>query len=238
MKFAAFLAPVALFGAAACSGGPALVEGPGLHVVSGTTLPPPTAADLSALDRPYLIGPFDKLKIDVFGIEELDQEIQADASGRISMPLAGVVDAAGKTPGELAEVIEERLRGYVKNPQVTVNLEETVSQVVTVDGEVKKPGLYPVIGRMTLMRAVATAEGLTEFAKRREVVIFRTVGDQRLAALYSLEAIRKGAYPDPDIYANDVVVVGDSEGRRLFRNFVQVAPSLLSAPLVAVLNNN
>ena len=177
--------------------------------------------------------------IDVFGIEELsEKEVQTDASGRISFPLAGVIEAAGKTPGEIEEEIEARLRSrYVRDPQVTVNLKETVSQVITVDGQVKKPGLYPVVGKMTLMRAVATAEGTAEFARLDDVVIFRTVKGQQLAALYNLKAIRRGNYQDPEVFANDVVVVGDSQARRLFKDALQIVP-LLTTPLIIALQNN
>ncbi|MEY4501836.1 MAG: hypothetical protein RIS52_1726 [Pseudomonadota bacterium] len=207
-----------------------------VQVVPSGVLPPPDRAALFAQERPYLIGPFDKLKIDVFGIEELsNKEVQADASGRISFPLVGVINAAGKTPTEVEEMIEAGLRGrYVRNPQVTVNVSEAVSQVFTVDGEVKKPGLYPVIGRMTLMRAVATAEGTTEFAKPQEVVIFRQVGDQQMAGLYDLKAIRAGAYADPEIYPNDVIVVGESVGRRIFKDALQIVP-LITTPIVGIL---
>jgi polysaccharide biosynthesis/export protein len=209
-----------------------------VQVVQSTELPPPDRTDLMELNRPYLIGPFDKLIIDVFGIEELSKkEVQTDAGGRISFPLAGIIEAAGKTPAELEQIIEERLRGrFVRNPQVTVNLKETVSQVITVDGQVKEPGLYPVIGRMTLMRAVATAKGVDEFAKLDDVVVFRTVKSQKMAALYNLKAIRRGYYDDPEVFANDVVVVGDSAGRRLFKDALQIAP-LLTTPLIVLLQN-
>jgi polysaccharide biosynthesis/export protein len=205
----------------------------GVSVVPATELLPPERIDLFEQNRPYLIGPFDKLSIDVFGIEELSaKEVQTDAGGRISFPLAGIIDAAGHTPGELEEMIEERLRGrFVRDPQVTVNLKETVSQVVTVDGQVKEPGLYPVIGRMTLMRAVATAKGASEFARLDDIVIFRTVNGQKMAALYNLKAIRRGFYNDPEVFANDVVVVGDSKARRLFRDALQIFP-LLTTPLI------
>ncbi len=201
-------------------------------------LPPPERSDLIEQNRPYLIGPFDKLIIDVFGIEELSKkEVQTDAGGRISFPLAGIVEAAGRTPAELENIIEERLRGrYVRDPQVTVNLKETVSQVITVDGQVKEPGLYPVIGRMTLMRAVATASGAGEFARLDDVVIFRTVAGRRMAALYNLKAIRRGNYDDPEVYANDVVVVGDSQARRLFKDALQVLP-LLTTPIILLFQN-
>lgn len=220
-------------------GGPKTIGGsPNLKVSSADALPPPTRADLLSMDRPYMIGSYDKLSIDVFGVEELSKkDIQADASGRISMPLVGELEAAGKTPAELARLIEDRLRGrYIRDPQVTVNLTETVSQVMTVDGEVKKPGLYPVIGRMTLVRAVATAEGTTEFARLRHVVIFRTVAGQRMAALYNLQAIRNGRYDDPEVFANDVVQVGDLQAKRVFKDVLQLAPAL-STPLVYLLDN-
>ncbi len=219
---------------AACSRSPALVGRPDLATTRFTELPPPTAPDLSTIAGVQLIGPYDKIEIDVFGIEDLRREVQADGSGRVSFPLAGTVDAAGLSSTQLAEVIRDRLRKYVRDPQVTVNLKETVSQVVTVDGQVREPGLYPVLGHMTLMRAVAVAKGTTDFAQTEEVVVFRKVGAQSMAGLYDLAAIRRGAYADPQIYANDVIVVGDSPSRRLVRNLLQVAP-VLTAPLIAVL---
>lgn len=222
--------------ASACAGKPVLGGDPALKVVQGTVLPAPERSDLTALERPYLIGPFDKLKIDVFGIEDLsDKEVQVDASGRISFPLAGIVEVAGKTPGEIETLLTRQLAArYVRNPQVTVNLLETVSQVMTVEGEVREPGLYPVIGRMTLLRAVARAKGTTEFSRLDDVVVFRTVKGQRYAALYNLTSIRRGTYEDPEIYASDVVVVGNSSARKLFKDLLQIAP-LLTTPLIIAL---
>jgi len=219
----------------ACAGRPPLTASPGLTVVSSMeALPAPTRTDLTAGDRPSLIGPLDTIGIDVFNVPELSREMQVDASGRISMPLIGTVDARGKTAQELAEGIEGALRGrYVRNPDVTVNIKNSVSQVVTIDGQVVEPGLYPVTNQMTLMRAIASAKGLSEFAKQDDVVILRTVDNQRMAALYNIEAIRRGAYPDPQIYANDVIQVGDSPQRRLFRDVISLSP-LLAAPLIAI----
>ena len=219
-----------------CAGQSALGGNPNIQISRSGVLPPPERVDLFEQNRPYLIGPFDKLIIDVFGIEELSKkEVQTDAGGRISFPLAGIVEAAGKTPAEVEDILEERLRiRFVRDPQVTVNLKETVSQVITVDGQVKEPGLYPVIGRMTLVRAVATAKGTGEFAKLDDVVIFRTVNGQRMAALYNLKAIRRGSYEDPEVFANDVVIVGDSSARRIFKDFLQIAP-LLTTPIILLL---
>ena len=220
---------------ASCAGKPPLGGSPDVAVINSQEMPAPTRRDLAANSRVYLIGPYDKLKIDVFGIEDLLKIVQIDASGRLSFPLIGTLEAAGLSPDELAAEIERRLRGrYIRDPQVTVNLEETVSQVITVDGQVQKPGLYPVVGRMTLMRAVATSGGLAEFADLQDVVIFREVDGQRLAGLYNLQGIRRGNYPDPEVYANDVVVVGDSPARRLFKDIIQAAP-LFTTPLIVAL---
>ena len=86
---------------------------------------------------------------------------------------------------------------------------------------------------MTLMRAIASAKGLAEFARQEDIVILRTVNGRRMAGLYNIAAIRNGAYDDPPIYANDVIVVGDSPQRRLFRDLVSLSP-LLAAPLIAI----
>jgi polysaccharide biosynthesis/export protein len=221
---------------ASCASRPALQSTQRLTVVSGeTALPAPARTDLVSADRLTLVGPLDTISVDVFGVPELTRTIQVDASGRISMPLIGTLDAGGKTSGELATDIEQALAGrFVRDPDVSVNISTSVSQVVTVDGQVVEPGLYPVTNQMTLLRAVASARGLTEFAKQDDVVILRTVNGRKLAGLYNIDAIRRGVYDDPAIFANDVVVVGDSPARRLFRDLVGLAP-VLAAPIVAIL---
>lgn len=223
----------------ACGGRLPLQSTERLTVVQNSGgLPAPDRNDLTAGDRPSLIGPLDTIQVDVFNVEELSREMQVDASGRISMPLVGTIDARGKTAGELADDIEAALRGrYVRNPEVTVNIKSSVSQVVTIDGQVVEPGLYPVTNQMTLMRAIASAKGLSEFAREDDVIILRTVNSQKMAGLYNVTAIRRGAYDDPAIYANDVIVVGDSPQRRLFRDFVSLSP-LLAGPLIAILQRN
>ncbi len=204
--------------------------------VNADKLPTPIGADYSASDAPYLLGPLDEISVSVAGMDELSQKlVQVDASGRFSVPLAGTLEAAGKTPDQVATLIRDRLRqNYIRNPQVAVNLVRTVSQTVTIEGEVKKPGIYPTLGRMSLLRAIASAEGVTEFARLQDVVILRRVGGKEYAALYNLRAIRRAQYDDPDVYPGDVVMVDESRGRRMFKDFLQVAP-LLTAPLIVAL---
>ena len=215
-------------------GGDNLVGRPDLQIVTTGDFPAPTRQDLILQQRAYVVGPFDKLSVDVFGAADLSRVVQVDANGQIALPLVGAIDAAGKTPAELSASVSDRLRGrYVRNPQVTVNA-ETISQTYTVDGQVDTPGNYPLTGRMTLIKAVASAKGLNAYARSDYIVVFRQVNNKHMAALYDLRAIRQGIYPDPEIFANDVILVGESRGSRLFSQ-VLASGALLTAPLVAIL---
>jgi polysaccharide biosynthesis/export protein len=195
---------------------------PDLAVLS--ELPAPTAADYAGDERPYVVGPYDRLVVDVFGIDGLaNREVQVDATGNLSFPLAGLLYVAGRTPRETEMAIAEALReAYVLDPQVTVAVKETGNRLITIDGRINSPGLYPVVGRMTLMQLVARSGGVAEYADLERVVVFRKVEGQRMAALYDLAAIRRGAYADPEVYANDVVLVDDSKSQLLFRNFTSI----------------
>ncbi len=221
---------------AGCAHTPELGGAPGITVVDLASLPAPYEVDASTSARPYLLGPGDEVLVDVVGIEGMnDRRISLDGAGRISIPLAGVIDANGLTAAQLEGAVIARMReGYVRSPIVSINLSEARSRKVTVDGEVERPGAFPVVGRMTLMQAVALAQGPGEFARLQDVVVFRTVGDQRMVALYNLAAIRRGAYADPEIFADDIVVVGQSSGRRLFESIVQ-AGTLVVGPIIALI---
>lgn len=222
-----------------CFGGQQPVgEHSSIRLVSGDVLPVPVALDVLPATQPFAIGPLDKLRIDVHGIPELtDRQFQVDPHGNISLPIAGTVVAGGKAPEQLQADIRQRLiAAYVRDPRVAVNVEEAKSRVITVDGEVRTPGIYPVVGNMTLIRAVASANGTAEFAKLSDVVVFRTVDGQRYAALYNLGAIRRGNYPDPAIFPNDVIVVNDSRSRRIFKDFLQIVP-LLTTPIIVAFQN-
>ena len=198
-------------------------------------LPKPEAADVVHSSRTAFIGPFTELRVEVFDVPEMQRDIMTDGEGNFAFPLVGTVAAAGKTPDMIANEIRSRLIGrFVRDPQVTVNFKSPTSQLaiqsmsVTVDGQVNKAGSYPVVGRMTLMRAVALAGGTTEYAKLEDVVVFRDVGNKKYVGIYNLEGIRRGNYADPEIFPNDIVVVGDSPQRRMFQDILRATPALLS----------
>jgi polysaccharide export outer membrane protein len=224
---------------AACATTPEIGGDPGLQVASMAGLPVPGPADIAQNNTLYTVGPYDKLMIDVWGVSELStKEIQVDANGAISVPLAGPMTVSGLTSAQLEQIIEMRLRdNYVRNPKVSVNLTETVSHAITIDGSVKRPGVYPVAGGMTLMRSIALAEGTGNDARLNDVVVFRTVDGKRYAALYNLGAIRRGRYPDPAIYANDIVMVGDAASKRLFKDLLTAVPAILT-PIIILLTQS
>lgn len=198
-------------------------------------LPVPQSSDVIGSTRPVFVGPFSELRVEVFGVPELQRDVLTDGEGNFAFPLIGTIAAAGKTPNKIAEEVQTRLAGrYVRDPQVTVNFRSSdnplaaQSMAVTIDGQVNKAGAYPVVGRVTLMRAVALAGGVNEFAKLEDVVVFRDVGEKSYVGIYNLQAIRRGNYPDPEIFPNDIVIVGDSPARRRFKDILQIVPALLS----------
>lgn len=217
---------------------PPVASVPNGPVTKLAELPQPEAADVIRSTRPAFVGPFSELRVEVFGVPDMQRDVMADGEGNFAFPLIGTVAAAGKTPNAISEEIRAKLAGrFIRDPDVTVNFKSSAnplavqSMTVTVDGQVNKAGSYPVVGRVTLMRAVALAGGLNEFAKLEDVVVFRGVGQEKYVGIYNLEAIRRGNYPDPEIFPNDIVIVGDSPERRRFKDILQVVPAFLS-PLI------
>jgi polysaccharide export outer membrane protein len=232
---ARLLAPLPLLAIMGCAS-PKMIDTGRVTIVEAEALPAPQQADLIVDTRPQLIGPGDVISVEVFGLSELSREVRVDSDGHIALPLAGALNVSGLNPETIARDVETRLQAnFVRDPRVSVGIVEAVSQVVTVDGEVNRPGAYPVTGESTLMRAIARAQGASVNADAKHVVIFRTVEGQQMAALYDLRAIRLGAYADPQVYPNDVVVVGESTARRIFPVLANMS-SLLISPLVAILN--
>jgi polysaccharide export outer membrane protein len=156
----------------------------------------------------YHIGPGDTLDLFVWHNEELTRTLQVRPDGRISVPLIGDVEAAGRSPEEVARDIEERITRYVVDPQVTVMVAQvsgTFDQQIRVIGEAQKPRAIPYRDRMTVLDVMIEVGGLTEFASGNRAVIVRK-GDSG-AAQYRVrldDLIRDG-----DIDANVDVQPGD-----------------------------
>jgi polysaccharide export outer membrane protein len=125
----------------------------------------------------YRIGPQDQVKIDVFGVDAFNGTFQVDAGGAVVLPLVGPIEAAGRTPRELEAAIEARLREtYMKDPHVAVQVAEVLSHGVSVIGAVRRPGVYQIPGRTTLLEVLALAEGLNESAGSSVFVVRRPDG--------------------------------------------------------------
>lgn len=214
----ALLAAVLLLGG--CAGHARLTQ------PANTALPPadPVAA---LMNRPeYRIGPSDLLEVTLFQVEDLDREVRVNNAGQITLPLIGVVQAGGQTVDELEHTLAGCYRArFLQDPQVTVFVKEFASQRVTVTGEVKKPGIYPMTSaRLSLMQALAMAEGFSNIGSRRNVFIFRTVDGQRMLARFDMNAIARGEYPDPEISGEDIVLVQRSRGREAVRTLIELTP--------------
>jgi polysaccharide export outer membrane protein len=184
------------------------------------------APDPDASMAAYRIGPLDVLKVTVFQEEDLSfDQLRVDASGNVSLPLIGTVHAEGKTAAELSNEIATRLGAkYLVDPQVSVTVASSVSQNVTVEGNVGQPGVYAINGTSTLLQALAQAQSPTDVAKLDQVVIFRNIDGRRAGAVFDVKAIREGRMPDPQVLGGDVIVVGFDAVKGAFRDFLRTAP--------------
>jgi polysaccharide export outer membrane protein len=173
------------------------------------------------------IGPMDKIRVTVFQVADLSGEFTVDAAGNIDYPLLGTVAAQGLTPPELSDKLKEQLgRRYLRNPSVQTAFLEQRQQTITLDGSVRQPGVVPIQGETTLLRAVALGRGTSEDANASRVVVFRTIQGKRMAAAFDLTAIRRGEAEDPIIYGNDIVVVDGSRSRAALRDVLSALPLL------------
>lgn len=228
-------AVVALLGAttllaAACA--PTRMDG--IQTGGQMAAPDPVRMDPVTAATGYLIGPMDQLDINVFQVPDLTRTVQVDAAGQIILPLVGPINAAGKTVPQLQEDVSNSLRAkYLQSPEVTIYISQYASQRVTVDGSVTAPGVYALQGRTTLLQVIAMAKGTSNVANDRRIIIYRTINNQKMGALYDLSAIRAGTLEDPEIYARDVIVVERSGMKSAFDGFRSAIPVFgLFAPLL------
>jgi polysaccharide biosynthesis/export protein len=173
----------------------------------------------------YKISPLDVIDINVFGVQELNRTVQVSSSGIITMPLINQVKAGGRTTEQLERDIAKKLSvNYLQSPQVSVFVKEYNSQRITVDGAVKKPGIFPTTGKVSLLQAIALAEGLNEVADPSGILLFRTVNNKRMAARFDLKQVRSGKVQDPMLQAGDIVMVDESAARTTLRDVKDALP--------------
>ena len=129
----------------------------------------------------FRLGPEDVIEVSVYQDKDFSTTLPVRPDGKISLHLIGEIVASGKTTKELQKEIAEKVAQFIPNPSVTVSVKEVNSPKVSVLGEVKSPGMYKIKDRATILDAVALAGGLTEFAKKDKVTVFRVDpnGDQR-----------------------------------------------------------
>lgn len=200
---------------------------PEVEIANLTTLPAPTETQV------YRIGPQERVDIAVVGAETLSGTFLTDRAGNLQYPLLGTLPVAGMSPAEASRMIEDGLRGdYLRNPQVRLIPQELPSTSISIGGEVDRPGAYPASGKITLLRAVNLAGGLGDYAKYDDVLIMRDVNGQQYIGIYNIAAIQRGNYPDPQLYADDIVMVGDSPERRRLDRLVEIGAPFLSTAAV------
>lgn len=174
----------------------------GLRLVAD--LPPPAN---TAGGTQQVISANDVVRVRVFQVSELDTTAQVDSGGQIFLPLIGAVQAGGKSVRTLQSEITQRYASrYLQNPQVTVSIEESVGQRVTVDGEFNRVGLYPVTTQTGLLQVIAQAGGLSRIADSGQIFVFRDVGGETYVAQFDVNRIRSGQQRDPRIFGGDVVI--------------------------------
>lgn len=141
-----------------------------------TPRPPAPSVDTSAATPAYVIGAGDVLGIFVYRSPELSADLPVRPDGRVSMPLVPDIQAAGRTPSQLAVSIQEQLRQYVRDPNVTVMVRSFVgpsSSMVRVIGEAAQPIAIPYRDGMTLLDVLIASRGLTRYAAGDRAQIIR-----------------------------------------------------------------
>jgi polysaccharide export outer membrane protein len=157
----------------------------------------------------YRIGPEDVLQISVFSNEALSRTVPVRPDGMISLPLLNDVKAAGLTPMELRESLMKRLVEFMPSPEIAVIVTEVRSFVISVIGQVAKPGRYDLKGAATIVDALAMAGGFKEFANRSRVVVLRKEGgaQRRLAFDYDKLGDPKTPQENLALRPGDIVMV-------------------------------
>ena len=175
---------------------------------------------LASVGADYRMSPNDLLEFDVFGVPDMKRDVRVNASGLVSLPLIGPVAVAGLTAQDAEKLIAARYEEkYLQNPQVSLFIKEFTTQRITIEGAVAKPGIYPVTGQLTLLRALALSGGFAPYANINQIVVYRNgAAGQREQFVYDLDKVRAGEEQDASIQSDDVIVVQRSASRAALRD--------------------
>jgi polysaccharide export outer membrane protein len=157
----------------------------------------------------YLIGPNDVLNVYVWKEPDLTQDVTVMADGRISFPFIGEVMAQGQTVTSLGEAITEKLKNYLTSPELTVIVRESLSRRIYTIGKLIRPGPYPLEPNMTVLQALSSAGGFTEWADTENVLIIRREGEKEIQLRFNYEEFISGKKVEQDIILkpSDTIVV-------------------------------
>ncbi len=170
--------------------------------------PAPSAATAGRQANSYIIGPSDVLTVTVWKQPILSGNLVVRPDGMISMPLLGDVQASGSTPAHLADVISIELRKYFVDPSVSVELTQMNSKKIYLLGEFQKPGPVDMTPGMTLLQAIASGGGPTDYAKKSKMYILRgeAAKQQRIPVHYK-DALRGRGQANVVLKPGDTIVV-------------------------------
>lgn len=167
------------------------------------------AADSAAAKDNFVIGPQDVLQITVWHETELSGSVPVRPDGKISIALLHDVRAAGLTPMQLTDDLKERLKKYIQDPQVSVTVTQVNSQRVYVIGEVGRAGPMPMTPGMTVLQAISSAGGLSQFANAKKIYVLRQEGGTQQKLAFNYKQALKGENPAQNIElrTGDTIVV-------------------------------
>jgi polysaccharide export outer membrane protein len=157
-----------------------------------------------------VIGNDDVLAINVWKEPDISRSIPVRSDGKISLPLAGEMQAAGLTPLALEREIASKLQSYISEPEVTVMVQQINSQKFNILGMVAKPGSFPLTNSATVLDAIALAGGFRDFAKKKSIYVLRRNADGSEARLpFNYNQVLKGQNPAQNIklQPRDTIVV-------------------------------
>jgi polysaccharide export outer membrane protein len=149
------------------------------------------------------------LRIDVWKEEQLTRTVPVRPDGKVTLPLLNDVQAAGLTPMQLAGVISEGLKKYINSPQVTVSVTEINSRRIYVTGEVSRTGAFPLLPNMTVLQALSSSGGFTQFAKLKNIYVLRVEDGKQVKHPFNYKEVVNGKSPEQNILLEpgDVIVV-------------------------------